>query len=552
MVVANELLKQGFRVEIFERAERMGGKAGASYFVDNNVAPGAPKLLKQVPDPGVTSRSHDKARSEGGRPKGNYEEHGYHVFPSWYANTLDLIREAGILKDLVPITKFYYLVPSGNRDTNGRGIYPHYIEFHQLDSIASYAHNIFSGIVPWHEAALSFYAVLDLCSQSLDRKRFLDRVSVNGFLRSRYYASDIIAQYHQQTVLQASSIPNYELSAMTMKNLVQHWSGEPTPLFRIFNGNLQEKFIDPITVMIEKAGAKIHLMKNVAKLATDGKRVRGLEISGSVVDDPGIEPVTKELEAPRVELLGKEDICVVATPLEVTRSFSDGMLFALEERSSKEQDDVPSLGVVHRLTSAPMASFQFYFGRTVPDIPAQHVNLFGSRYGLSFIDVSQVWDGIPHTALSVIAADFEPLKGLSQQEAAERILEDIHRFVPGIETKVTALQDWHAELNINAPLFLNSVGAWPFRPATRTRLENVYVAGDYCRSQADLTTMESAVISARNTAAAILQDWSLPAEEARPKVLRNPYKLFFKPAKWLLLPGAYALRFGADLLIGRK
>src|ERR1041385_1204223 len=60
--------------------------------------------------------------------------------------------------------------------------------------------------------------------------------------------------------------------------------------------------------------------------------------------------------------------------------------------------------------------------------------------------------------------------------------------------------------NLNAPLFLNTVGSWAFRPGTRTRIPNLYVAGDYCRTHADLTTMESAVMSALNTARDVIAD----------------------------------------------
>jgi hypothetical protein len=51
------------------------------------------------------------------------------------------------------------------------------------------------------------------------------------------------------------------------------------------------------------------------------------------------------------------------------------------------------------------------------------------------------------------------------------------------------------------------VGSWPYRPKTRTRIANLYTAGDYCQSEADLTTMESAIISALNTTRDVVADY---------------------------------------------
>ena len=341
-----------------------------------------------------------------------YEEHGYHVFPAWYTNTLALFNEIGISANLIPITKFHYLIApdSGKRKQKNKGVFPDTIEFHQLDSLRAYIHNIFSGIVPWYEALLSFYAVIDLCSQPLKRSRFLDRVSVNGFLHSRWwYVSDIMAKYHQQTVLQASAIPNYELSAMTLKNLVNYWCLEPTPLFRILNGDLQQKFIHPLEQYVLRQGAKIRMNTKVKSLVPNNKQIceLQLETAGGVTT---------------TEKLSPQDVCIITTPLDVTSKFVTDSVFACEEKNipNRDPERVKPISYVNYLESAPMAAFQFYFRRKISGIPAEHVNLYESTFGLSFIDVSQIWHQFTnnYTVLSVIASDFKPLKTLSEKEAS--------------------------------------------------------------------------------------------------------------------------------------
>src|SRR5262249_20347795 len=139
-----------------------------------------------------------------------------------------------------------------------------------------------------------------------------------------------------------------------------------------------------------------------------------------------------------------------------------------------------------------------------PNIPREHAVLYESEFGLSFVDVSQTWSGLKNTTLSVIASDFRSLSELSTGKAGLKIFSELQRFIPGI--KHQDIEYVFRQLNIQTPLFLNTVGSWHFRPDTRTRIENLYIAGDYCRSDADLTTMESAVISGRRTAVSILED----------------------------------------------
>ena len=101
MVAANELLKQKIPVLLLEKEKRTGGKAGADFV------------------------------------NGVFEEHGYHVFPTFYANTLALIDEIGASNNLVPITKFHYLLAPDTKPKQGRGVYPNSIVFLQPDSISA-------------------------------------------------------------------------------------------------------------------------------------------------------------------------------------------------------------------------------------------------------------------------------------------------------------------------------------------------------------------------------------------------------------------------------
>jgi hypothetical protein len=57
----------------------------------------------------------------------------------------------------------------------------------------------------------------------------------------------------------------------------------------------------------------------------------------------------------------------------------------------------------------------------------------------------------------------------------------------------------------SAPVFRNTVGSWAHRPAADPGFENLFLAGDYVRTNADIPTMEAANESARRAVRALLE-----------------------------------------------
>lgn len=208
MTAAYELARRGCSTTLIEGSERLGGKAGAS-MVDGNV-----------------------------------EEHGYHIFPAWYQNVWRLVDDLGIRETFEDVHDFHQLRP---------GRYPHYLTFRNLTSVRYLVQNLRAGVMSIPEAFLFFYASLDLMTQPYRYRAELDQITVTGFLRSRFYETEPVANQFEDLMLKGISVPIYEVSAMTMR----YWLRYPVPMHRILKTDLQSGLISPFEERLTQHGCTI-------------------------------------------------------------------------------------------------------------------------------------------------------------------------------------------------------------------------------------------------------------------------------------------------------
>ena len=459
MSTAKELAKRDIRSTILECSTRMGGKAGA-------------ELNKE-------------AKAAG------FSDHGYHIFPKWYVNVRQVLKDIGVLDTLIDFDRVHYLRTD---------------EFPQLctlyePSIRNIWRNIRSRLSYAYVALLGMYSVLDLSSRKFNNeKAVLDRQSFNGFIRSRFYATKRLAEIHQGFVLQASAIPSYRISAMTAANVVGAYLKSPSPLQSILPTDLSSGFITPFKKHLVEAGVEIQSNTKVTRIQVDDFLVTEIEIVDTVNPNAG----SKRLK------LNPDDFIVLATPCEVTRQFVTNFVISAEETASPKDLNGSEcrLADLQALESVPMAGFDIYFNRKLASIPREHVVCYRSRYELSFLDISQNWECFKKrpdqpTVLSVIASNFVPLKTLNSDDAMKQLLRELAKYLKFGEEDIDFKQS-QMHQNLNSPLFLNTVGSWTFRPKSTTRIKNLFLAGDYCQTTADLTTMEGAIQSGMNAANQIL------------------------------------------------
>jgi hypothetical protein len=216
------------------------------------------------------------------------------------------------------------------------------------------------------------------------------------------------------------------------------------------------------------------------------------------------------------------DVYALCTPFEVTRTWLRDDLYEADSE----------LGNMHFLEAQPMAALHLRLRRELADLPREHVFLHGGLYALSFIEVGRHWNtSNGKSELSFISSNYGPLSGLTPEGAKDLLLKEISEYLPISPADV---ESWDLNPNTDVPLFINTIGAWPNRPDPRTKIENLYLAGDYVKNDIDLACMEGAVSAALEAAALILKD---NAGTEKLPVVRVP------PVwpRWLLVMGRLAL-----------
>ncbi|MFZ5471460.1 MAG: FAD-dependent oxidoreductase [Myxococcota bacterium] len=425
---------------------------------------------------------------------GQWREHGYHIFPAWYVNLRALLAELGIL--LIDFDRWHYIEPGG---------LSHPRTMQVPDGPLAALRVLRTGLLPWQHTLLYWYFVLDMLGEPLSRKALLDQVSRVGMMRGRWYMTDRIPELESENVLKASAIPVYDMSAMTAKIISAFWVRAPLPFLSILPGNLQQQLIDPLAASLPPS-VTVKLEEKVLKVNAAGSRV------GSVTAQDG-GGSTRNYPT---------DAVVLTTPLEVTRTLIQADVQRLD----------PDLGDFEHLQAAPMAALHLTLNRVLPGVPKEHVFLHGGRYGLSFIDLAPHW-GLPTTTLSFISSNFVPLRDLPPASQYEALFEEISRYL-GIG--LADVDSHELRPNVETPLFINTIGAWPNRPEVRAqRIDNLFFAGDWVRNVVDLACMEGAVASALEAAKAVGEHLGVGgfAGAATPK--RYP-PLALRLFKWALTP----------------
>ena len=471
LTAAFRLLERGYEVTVYDDKTYIGGKFGG----------------------------HTHSRAEFGRRAylggkayrpHTYHEHCYHMFMNWYHNFWRLTEDAGIDRGRFEARESVLHL--------GRHEYPHMRAFNNPGSPETGWTNLFSGIRSVPDMFLYSFSVLDLLLQNFDDPGLLSRHTVNSFMQSRPYATAGSATLHEDTLVKAFACPSYLTSARSYQAYTKYSFCDPVPMFWVLKGDCATTFNAPLKAKLDAMGCRWRLGEMVTRVRYDkgARRIRLDSTATRDADLPHVSPASAAVEPDGAAETVSYDYVVIAVPPPALRAF-----FAADEDFASYFIG-PNTGVVEKLHTEPIASVDLYLDKRIPGMPRNHVVLLGSKYGLTFIDNSQLWPGVEYTSLNVIVTEFDALAELPESMAFSYIMRELSEYLPITEGDVAY---WHIQTNVGDELFLNEVGSHQWRPNARTAIPNLFLAGDYCRTFIDIVTIEGAVVSGLEAASAVLE-----------------------------------------------
>jgi len=525
MSAALRLLDAGFDVTVLEKKDRIGGKFDAE------------------------------------RKNRIYHEHAYHFLADWCLNFWKIVEDIHLSKDSFvrrDSIKFLWRRSAAPRRGSARGQYD-FLELRHGGALFHFWDNIYSKLIPARDMIAYVYSLLDLVTgtdKDPDELELLNRNSVIGYMRTRHYMTDLAALLHQEALLKAFAVPSYETSVRSYRTFIKYF-GRDTGGW-ILRGNAETHFWRPFRAKLESYNQR-----------PGGPRFR--LHTNTELTDVEVEQVGAKKRIGRIQVTRSKKSCWL-DPEHLLLAVPYPAVFGIVENNPKLRESLPGLLKLRKLRSRQMASLDLYFPTALPGIPAEHVTLIddhgyrnlgladrraflarsgdiASRFGLSFVDNCQAWrvhKPPKETWLNVVSADFDELSGWPEIAARDAIIAELRHYLDFDKNDI----DWKRSSfrsNVDAPLFMNTVGSWQFRPETRTdpaceqdwvhkTVENLFLAGDYCRSKIDLVCLEGAVTTGISAARAIAKHCGVEHKVPEPLVPPEVDRDRCEAAKAILAP----------------
>jgi uncharacterized protein with NAD-binding domain and iron-sulfur cluster len=512
LATAHELAERGFEVTVFEPTA-WGGKARSI----------------GVPGSGFGGRADLPG------------EHGFRFFPGFYHHVPDSMRRTpfgsnpnGVWDNLVPAMGAKFLRGGDRADAFVFGLGPDPQALLTVDGMRRYlTENLKGEDVPPDELAY-FVERMMVFVTSCDARRFgqWENVSwwdfVGAATRSPDYQHVVAAGLTRNLVAAKETVASTRTIGHMGEAFVYNMMGQGNDgaVDRVLDLPTNEAWIDPWTSALRGLGVRF-----VGGYGLASYEMRSGKVSAVFVRDAVGRTIRHEA-----------DWFVSAMPVERARTF-----FTPEMRTID-----PALARLDRLRTDWMVGIQFYLREKV-DITRGHITFIDSPWALTALTQGQFWadrdfardygDGTAVDSLSVDISNWDapgmlfgkPAKECRPEEVAQEVLAQIrYHHTAGDLLPEGIVHSWFLDPGVQwdaanrsntneTPLLVNTAGSWKDRPGVRTRMPNLFLAGDYVQTDIDLATMEGANESGRKAANAILASAGSNAAPAATYTLwKNP------------------------------
>ncbi|MFD4179974.1 FAD-dependent oxidoreductase [Rhodococcus sp. NPDC058514] len=516
LAAAHELIERGFSVTVYEPTA-LGGKA------------------RSIPSPGTATGGRSDLPGE----------HGFRFFPGFYQHIPETMRRIpfpgnpnGVLDNLVAGSGFLLARPGAPDLTAPASAVPR-LDLYDANSLRTSLAAMFDlgGSIPPHEMNVFLGQLVRFLTSSLERRdgeweqrTWSQTLEVDG--KSEAYRNVLVSALTRQLVAARPATVSTRTIGIIGQAFVLNASGmvpEYGHLDRLLNAPTNEAWIDPWADHLRALGVRFEMGQTAESLELSGGRVTAVRLRDSAGARSTVEA----------------DWFVAAMPVERATALWTPEILTAD----------PRLELMNRLTVDWMVGIQYFLRRRIP-IANGHVAYLGSPWALTSISQAQFWrgdfaarygDGTVADCLSVDISDWDtpgilygrPAKACTRDEIAREVWAQMASQLNDGGTPVLRDADlaswfldpgiaWDPALQANTnatPLLINTVGSRANRPDARTAIPNLFLAGDYVKTDIDLATMESANESARAAVNALLEAADSPARPCAMFRLHEPAEL---------------------------
>ena len=517
LTAAHELAERGFEVTVHE-ATALGGKA------------------RSIPSPGTAADGRLDLPGE----------HGFRFFPGFYQHIPDTMRRIpfpgnanGVFDNLVAAGGLRLSLPGApDLMAPGPGA-PARLELYDPATLHDSLAAMFDlgTAVPPAELQIFLRKLVMFLTSSIERRdgeweraTWAQTLEADG--KSQAYQNVLVSALTRQLVAARPDRASTRTIGRIGQAFVLNAAGlvpEYGHLDRLLNAPTNEAWIDPWATLLRGMGVRFAMGSRVVGLDVTGGRISGAQ----VVDGAGSRSTVEA------------DWYVLAIPVERVVELLTPQLLAAD----------PALEGMRELAVDWMVGIQYFLRRPTPIVDG-HVAYLGSPWALTSISQAQFWrgdfasrygDGTVHDCLSVDISDWDTpgvlfgktAKQCTREEIAKETWAQLRRCLDDGPNPVLRDEDvahwfldpgvtWNPGLGANTnatPLLVNTAGSLVHRPEARTAVPNLFLAGDYVRTDIDLATMESANEAGRAAVNALLQAADSPARPCPMFRLHEPEQL---------------------------
>ncbi|MGV0872125.1 hydroxysqualene dehydroxylase [Mycolicibacterium sp. XJ879] len=494
LTAAHELVDRGYQVTVYERKE-LGGKARSI----------------PVPDSGATPLP---------------AEHGFRFFPGFYKNVTNTMRRVpfpgnrnGTWDNLTRATSYLHS-GMGRADltvplplplpTIPNPITPEVF----IESVTAVFETLFR--LPPLEAVYAAQKLAVYVTSSTERKlgqwehmTWEDYIGANRKSReyNRYLADGIIRNLAASKSKDASAHSIGLVGEASVWSILMFGNDIDGKGFdRVLNGPTSSQWLDPWIEHLRDQGVQFRVGQALARFTPNGRHIE----SATVVNQGGIpQPVVA-------------DWYISAVPCE--------KLATVLTSDVIEAD--PQLANIALLRTEWMNGLMFYLKERV-DVTTGHVNYVDTGWAITSISQEQFWkkslteygDGTVKDCMSAIISDWttpgnfngKSARDCTPAEVAREAWQQIkaHLNDTGKVVDDDMLHSWFLDPAIidtgtpdvrnDEPLFIQDPGSWHRRPNAVTGIDNLFLAGDWVKTDQNVTTMEGANEGGRYAANGVLQ-----------------------------------------------